>query len=206
MNGRKRRTGRPRCDDLFSGGGRRNISAVDGAPGRPSRCRSVTNEEIRLEAEPRRRPCRLAVAFAAPAAAQNSAAAPPTVAGTPPKTEPAPPAGTAPPATTPTTTPETAEPPSRWSCQPAPQPAPQQPVTISPDAAYPNGFADPADPFANEARAYNDQQAASTGACSGLLGLLGLIPLIRGNGRARTIYVERDEEPRRVVRRERIDE
>jgi hypothetical protein len=40
----------------------------------------------------------------------------------------------------------------------------------------------------------------------GLLGLLGLIPLIRGNGRVRTVYVERDEEPRRVVRRDRIEE
>ena len=86
--------------------------------------------------------------------------------------------------------------------QPAPQPVPQQPVAISPDAAYPNGFADPADPFANEARAYNDQEGFDWGLL-GLLGLLGLIPLIRGSG-PRTIYVERDE-PRRVVR-ERIDE
>ena len=76
-----------------------------------------------------------------------------------------------------------------------------QPVTISPDAAYPNGFADPADPFANEMRAYNDQQGGFDWGLLGLLGLLGLIPLIRGNGRVRTVYVERDDEPRRVVRR-----
>lgn len=148
----------------------------------------------------------LACLGAAPAIAQNSsAAAPPVVAAPPPKTEPPPAATTtAPPATTPPETVEPAEPAPAVVVQPAPQPAPQQPVAISPDAAYPNGFADPADPFANEARAYNDREGFDWGLL-GLLGLLGLIPLIRGNG-PRTIYVERDD-PRRVVRREeRIDE
>ena len=140
---------------------------------------------------------------AAPALAQNSSAAPPSVSAPPPKAESPPPATTAPPATaSPPETTTPAEPPPTVVVQPAPQPAPQQPVAISPDAAYPNGFADPADPFANEARAYNDQEGFDWGLL-GLLGLLGLIPLIRGSG-PRTIYVERDE-PRRVVR-ERIDE
>lgn len=136
--------------------------------------------------------------IAAPALAQNStapapAAAPPTKAETPAT---APPAATAPAAAQPV------EPVPTVVVQPAPQPAPQQPITISPDAAYPNGFADPADPFANEASAYNDGQGGFDWGLLGLLGLLGLIPLIRGSG-PRTIYVERDE-PRRVVR-ERIE-
>ena len=142
-------------------------------------------------------------AVAAPALAQNSSATPPAVSSPPPKTEAPPPATTAPPATaSPPETTAPADPPPAVIVQPAPQPVPQQPVAISPDAAYPNGFADPADPFANEARAYNDQEGFDWGLL-GLLGLLGLIPLIRGSG-PRTIYVERDE-PRRVVR-ERIDE
>ena len=135
-----------------------------------------------------------------PAFAQNSSgtARPPSAL---PKTET--PAAATPPSATPPETVQPAEPAPTIVVQPAPQPAPQQPVTISPDAAYPNGFADPADPFANEASAYNDNQGGFDWGLLGLLGLLGLIPLIRGNGR-RTIYVERDE-PRRVVR-ERIDE
>ena len=74
-----------------------------------------------------------------------------------------------------------------------------QPVTIQPDAQYPNGFQDPADPFANELRAYRDEQQGFPWGLLGLLGLLGLIPLIRGNGAVRTVYVERDD-PRRVIR------
>ena len=141
---------------------------------------------------------------AAPALAQNSSgAAPPVVASPPPKADIVPSTiPTTPPESTPPESVEPVEPPPTVVVQPAPQPAPQQPVAISPDAAYPNGFADPADPFANEARAYNDQEGFDWGLL-GLLGLLGLIPLIRGSG-PRTIYVERDE-PRRVVR-ERIDE
>ncbi|HYN46204.1 MAG TPA: hypothetical protein VES64_05890 [Allosphingosinicella sp.] len=135
-----------------------------------------------------------------PALAQNSSGTAPAPSA-PPKTE-TPPA-TTPPSATPPETVQPAEPAPTIVVQPAPQAAPQQPVTISPDAAYPNGFADPADPFANEASAYNDNQGGFDWGLLGLLGLLGLIPLIRGNGR-RTIYVERDE-PRRVVR-ERIDE
>ena len=71
-------------------------------------------------------------------------------------------------------------------------------MTISPDAAYPNGFADPADPFANEARAYNDQQGGFDWGLLGLLGLLGLIPLIRGNGPSAP-SMSSATEPRRVV-------
>jgi hypothetical protein len=102
---------------------------------------------------------------------------------------------------------ETAPPPPPVIVQQAPPPVQQAPVTISPDAAYPNGFADPADPFANDlARDYRREQGGFDWGLLGLLGLLGLIPLIRGNGRVRTVYVERDDEPRRVVRRERIEE
>lgn len=137
---------------------------------------------------------------AAPALAQNSSAAAPAP-STPPKTD-APTSVTPPaPSTTPPEPPPAA--PAPVIVQPVQQPAPQQPVAISPDANYPNGFQDPANPFANEARAYNDQDGFDWGLL-GLLGLLGLIPLIRGGG-GRTVYVER-EEPRRVVRTERIDE
>jgi hypothetical protein len=140
----------------------------------------------------------LFLAAAAPAAAQNSSAEPPAVAAPPPKTEPAPPASTAPP----TPAPE----PAPVIVQPSPQPAPIQPVTIQPDQAYPNGFQDPANPFANEMLAYREEQEGFPWGLLGLLGLLGLVPLFRGNGNVRTVYVERDE-PRRVVRREdRIDE
>jgi len=85
------------------------------------------------------------------------------------------------------------------------QAPPQQPVMIQPDVAYPNGFADPADPFANDMALANRNRQGFPWGLLGLLGLLGLIPLIRGNGRVRTVYVERDDVPRRVVR-ERIEE
>jgi len=134
-----------------------------------------------------------------PAVAQNSSGAAPASAP-PAKTE-SPSASVTPPAAPAAETVQPAEPAPVVVVQPAP--VPQQPVTISPDAAYPNGFADPADPFANEASAYNDSQGGFDWGLLGLLGLLGLIPLIRGNG-PRTIYVERDE-PRRVVR-ERIED
>ena len=69
---------------------------------------------------------------------------------------------------------------------------------------YPNGFADPLDPAAtNMSLAYREESGFDWGLL-GLLGLLGLIPLFRrGDGYARTRYVERDDEPRRVVMRER---
>ena len=145
-------------------------------------------------------------ATATQASAQNSSSAPPTVSPPPPAstttttTTPAapPPSG----ATTPTTTPpETAPAAPPVIVQQAPPPVQQAPVTISPDAAYPNGFADPADPFANDfARDYRAERNGFDWGLLGLLGLLGLIPLIRGNGRVRTVYVERDDEPRRVRR------
>jgi hypothetical protein len=152
------------------------------------------------------------LAVTAPAAAQNSSASSSPTTGTPapPSTGTStPPATATPPATTApvTTVPvETAPATPPVIVQQAPPPVQQAPVAISPDAAYPNGFGDPADPFANEARAYNQQQKGFDWGLLGLLGLLGLIPLIRGSGRVRTVYVERDDEPRRVVRRERIDE
>ncbi len=134
-----------------------------------------------------------------PGVAQNSSGA--AQAPAPPTKAESPPASATPPAASPAETVQPTEPVPTIVVQPAP--VPQQPVTISPDAAYPNGFADPADPFANEASAYNDSQGGFDWGLLGLLGLLGLIPLIRGNG-PRTIYVERDE-PRRVVR-ERIED
>ena len=131
---------------------------------------------------------------AAPAAAQNTAApAPAPPAKTEPAPAPAPSANTVSPAE-----------PAPVQAAPAPAPAPIQPVTIQPDAQYPNGFQDPANPFANEYQAYREEQQGFPWGLLGLLGLLGLIPLIRGNGAVRTVYVER-EEPRRVVR-ERIEE
>jgi hypothetical protein len=151
-------------------------------------------------------PTALALVMATPAAAQNSSSDPSGTgtAANPPKTEPAPAATAAAPATTPV--PVTVEPAQPVIVTPPVQTAPQQPVTIQPDVAYPNGFADPADPFANDlALSYRQREGFPWGLL-GLLGLLGLIPLIRGNGRVRTVYVERDEEPRRVVRRDRIEE
>ena len=155
------------------------------------------------------------IALSAPATAQNSAADPP-VAKTPPPTETAPPprerdTGTT--TTSPSPPPASSEPVERTVrvpepvLVPVPQTVPMEPVTISPDAAYPNGFADPADPFGNEmSLSYREQESGFDWGLLGLLGLLGLIPLFRDRGGSRMVYVERDEEPRRVVRRPRTDE
>jgi hypothetical protein len=147
-------------------------------------------------------PAALILASAVPVAAQNGSAEPPASATAAPgqKTEPAPATTTAA-----TPVPVTVEPAQPIIVAPPVQTVPQQPVTIQPDVAYPNGFADPADPFANDlALSYRQREGFPWGLL-GLLGLLGLIPLIRGNGRVRTVYVERDEAPRRVVR-ERIED
>lgn len=143
-----------------------------------------------------------ALLIAAPAVAQNSSGTAPSTSAPAPSTT-SPPAGNST-AAAPAPAPETAPAAPPVVVQQVPAPVQQAPVTISPDAAYPNGFQDPNDPFANEARAYNEQQKGFDWGLLGLLGLLGLIPLIRGNGAVRTIYVERDE-PRRVVR-ERIED
>jgi hypothetical protein len=145
------------------------------------------------------------VAIAAPAAAQNTTTQPPVVApASPTKTETPPATGTTPPATT---TPEPAEPaaPPAVIVVPETRPAPPEPITIDPDVAYPNGFGDPVDPFANDmSLAYRESSGFDWGLL-GLLGLFGLIPLFRRDRYARTVYVERDDEPRPVVRRERIE-
>jgi hypothetical protein len=149
-------------------------------------------------------PAAMALALAGPAMAQNGTAEPPAGASIPSqKTEPAPATTTAPPATT--TVPVTIEPAQPVIVAPPVQSVAPPPVTIQPDVAYPNGFADPADPFANDLALANRNRQGFPWGLLGLLGLLGLIPLVRGNGRVRTVYVERDEIPRRVVR-ERIDE
>lgn len=144
-------------------------------------------------------------ALAAPAFAQNTTV-PPVIAPPPPTKNETPPATTTPPPTT--TAPEPADPaPPAVVVVPQTQPAPIEPVTIDPDAAYPNGFADPADPFGNDmSLAYREERGFPWGLL-GLLGLLGLIPLFRDRDGRRVVYVERDElPPRRVVREERIDE
>jgi hypothetical protein len=142
-----------------------------------------------------------------PAGAQNSSADPSTPSTSAPKADSAPtPSSTI---TTPapvTTVPVTVEPVQPVVVQPAPAPVQQAPITIAPDAAYPNGFADPADPFANDLALANRNREGFPWGLLGLLGLLGLIPLLRGDGRVRTVYVERDEDPRRVARRERIED
>ena len=145
--------------------------------------------------------------IAHPAGAQNSSAEPPLVAAPPPTTEPEP----APP-------PRSDPPPSRSSSEvqpvdpvpapstpviinPAPQTVPLEPVTLDPNAAYPDGFADPADPFSNELSvSYRQQQGGGfPWGLLGLLGLLGLTPLFRNRGE-RVVYVQREEEVRRTVR------
>ncbi|MGQ0588886.1 MAG: hypothetical protein ACT4N8_05045 [Sphingosinicella sp.] len=147
---------------------------------------------------------------AAPAAAQNSAAPPPrSPPGTaaPPTT--APPPGTQPPpAITPPPVVVVPEPEPTANVvivQPV-QTVPDEPLTISPDAAYPNGFADPADPFGNDLSLARQEEAGFPWGLLGLLGLFGLIPLFRRGGRTtRTVYVDRDD-PRRVIREERIED
>ena len=142
--------------------------------------------------------------LAAPAAAQNTTTQPPVVAPAPPtKTETPPATGTTPPATTTTEPAEPAAPPA-VIVVPETRPAPPEPITIDPDVAYPNGFGDPVDPFANDmSLAYRERSGFDWGLL-GLLGLLGLIPLFRRDRYARTVYVERDDEPRSA--RERISE
>lgn len=150
---------------------------------------------------------------AAPAAAQNSAAAPPRVN----QSGSAPPAATAPPATQP---PLVSPPPPPAATAPEAEPAPaenvvivqpvqtvpDEPLTISPDAAYPNGFADPTDPFGNDLSLARQEETAFPWGLLGLLGLFGLVPLFRRGGRTtRTVYVDRDD-PKRVIREERIEE
>ena len=151
-----------------------------------------------------------ALAAAAPAAAQNTTAEPPVV------SPPAPTGETPAPAPPPATAPAPSEAPSAPPVVVLPpvQTAPLEPITIDPDAAYPNGFADPNDPFANDmSLAYREERGFDWGLL-GLLGLFGLIPLLRDRSR-RVVYMERDEPgARRVVdrddlpprRTERIDE
>jgi hypothetical protein len=147
----------------------------------------------------------LALALAGPAAAQNSSEPAPAPSSTP-KVEPAPPIE---PASSPSpSSTVTVEPAQPVIVTPQVQTAPPPPpvTTIQPDIAYPNGFADPADPFANDLALRYQQREGFPWGLLGLLGLLGLIPLLR-DGRRRTVYVERDDdEPRRVVRRERIED
>ena len=78
-------------------------------------------------------------------------------------------------------------------------------MTINPDAAYPNSFADPVDPFGNVAQP--PQRGGFPWGLLGLLGLLGLVPLFRRpSGRTtRTVYVDRDD-PKRVLREERMED
>ena len=120
----------------------------------------------------------------APALAQNSTE--PAVVAPPPPTRTEPRTTTPPATTSPTPTPAPADdppdpvmtspPPPTVVVTPDPAPMPMEPVTISPDVAYPNGFADPADPFGNEmSLSYREEEGFDWGLL-GLLGLLGLMP------------------------------
>jgi hypothetical protein len=144
------------------------------------------------------------IVLAGPAAAQNTAG--PTVVTPPPPpttSQPSPPATTAPPATS---EPAEPEPPSVVVVPQAAPPPAIEPVPINPDVAYPNGFADPADPFANDMSLSYRQERGFDWGLLGLLGLFGLIPLFRRGGRyVRTVYVDRDE-PKRVIREETHEE
>jgi hypothetical protein len=142
-------------------------------------------------------------AVAAPAAAQNSTAPPPVITIPPPTQTEAPPAPPAPGQPGSTAAPNLSEPvepspPQDVVVAPQPDPVPAEPVTIDPDAAYPEGFADPEDPFANDmADAYRQDESGFDWGLLGLLGLLGLIPLFRRRGAERVVYVERDDVGRR---------
>ncbi len=141
------------------------------------------------------------VFLAASAAAQNNIA-PTTIAPPPAKAEPAPSPGV-PPAIPPTVTPAPVETAPAENVVVVRETAPPpEPVTIDADAAYPNGFADPADPFGNDMSLARRDQGGFSWGLLGLLGLLGLIPLFRrGGNTTRTVYVDRDD-PRRVLREE----
>ena len=144
--------------------------------------------------------------LAAPAAAQNTAE-PAVITAPPPKSD-TPPSTTTPPATStpPVTVTEPAPAPVVVVPQTAPSAPPMEPVTIDPDAAYPNGFGDPLDPNATNVALDYQQRGGFDWGLLGLLGLLGLIPLFRDRGGQRVVYVERDDAaPRRVIREERID-
>jgi hypothetical protein len=137
---------------------------------------------------------------AAPGFAQSGGTPAQPGAGTIPPTV-SPPAGTTPPG------PGTTTPPAATPAVPAPAapvetlpvvnqpvqqaPPPPAPITIPPDANYPNGFQDPVAPFENSVRADNDREAGFPWGLLGLLGLLGLIPLVRGHGH-RTAAIERE--------------
>jgi hypothetical protein len=154
-------------------------------------------------------PAVLALVLAAPAAAQNGSAdqgSTTTITSNPQKAGPPDSTTTAPANPAPATTipaPVTVVPQQPVVVAPPVQATPP-PVAIQPDVAYPNGFADPADPFANDMALANRNKQGFPWGLLGLLGLLGLIPLFRG-GRMRTVYVEREDGARRVVR-ERIEE
>lgn len=143
----------------------------------------------------------LLAAHAGPGLAQNSTADTPVPGTSPPKVEPvAPPP---PPAVAPQPADNSSQ--TQIVVREAPAPAPA-PMTIDPDVAYPNGFADPADPFGNDLSLARRDTDGFPWGMIGLLGLLGLIPLFRRGGRTtRTVYVDRDE-PRRVIREEHIEE
>ena len=146
------------------------------------------------------------IVLAVPAAAQNTTEAP-VVAPPPPAKTTSPVDTTAPPATSPAPAETVVEQPAPVVVVPQSQPAPSvTPMTIDPDVAYPNGFADPADPFANTSLSYQERDGFDWGLL-GLLGLFGLIPLFRGNGGryVRTVYVDRDD-PKRVIREERHED
>lgn len=139
--------------------------------------------------------------LAASATAQNNSVPAPT-APPPAKVEPAP-LPTTPPAAMPPVTPAPVETAPAENVVVVRETAPPpEPVTIDPDAAYPNGFADPADPFGNDMSLARRDQGGYNWGLLGLLGLLGLIPLFRrGANTTRTVYVDRDD-PRRVLREE----
>ena len=149
-------------------------------------------------------------ALAAPAAGQNSSSEAPVVAPPPPTKAqtptPPPPPPPPPPSSEPVEPVVTDVPAQPTIVVPRVETAPPEPVTISPDSAYPNGFADPEDPFGNGmSLAYRQEEGGFDWGLLGLLGLLGLIPLFRNGNRRRVVYVEEEDEPARVVRRKRVD-
>jgi hypothetical protein len=134
----------------------------------------------------------IAALAATPLAAQNSTmppAQPPAVPVQPPTTPPG--SSTTPPTVQPTPPPDVAPPPATNDTDTTPAPAPPPPpapISIDPDAAYPNGFADPPDPFANDLSQARRESRGFPWGLLGRLGLLGLIPLFRrGGGRTRTV-------------------
>ncbi|HEX8526597.1 WGxxGxxG-CTERM domain-containing protein [Allosphingosinicella sp.] len=116
-----------------------------------------------------------------------------------------------PPGTSPGTTPIDPAPienPQPAPAQPSAAPAPVQSapppatITLDADVPYPNGFADPAQPYGNEASVSIRNEGGFDWGLLGLLGLLGLFGLRSSIGSSRhVVHSDRYDDGRPTLRR-----